>query len=88
YSSGIYSSPYQTLAQAQQVKLDRVTELLELDGGERILEIGCGWGALARHLIERHRCHVTGLTLSTEQLGYAREKLSAQGLADKSDLRL
>ncbi|WP_245350537.1 cyclopropane-fatty-acyl-phospholipid synthase family protein [Bradyrhizobium sp. UFLA03-84] len=88
YSSGIYTSPYQTLAQAQQVKLDRVAELLELNGGENILEIGCGWGALARHLIERHHCHVTGLTLSTEQLGYAREKLAAQGLADKSDLRL
>ncbi len=88
YSSGIYASPCQTLAQAQQSKLDRITELLDLDGGERILEIGCGWGALARHLIERRRCRVTGLTLSTEQLGYAREQLAAHGLADRSDLRL
>jgi cyclopropane-fatty-acyl-phospholipid synthase len=88
YSSGIYALPRQTLAQAQQTKLDRITELLDLDGGERVLEIGCGWGALARHLIERHRCHVTGLTLSTEQLGYAREQLAAHRLADRSDLRL
>ena len=88
YSSGIYASPRQTLAQAQQTKLDRITELLDLDGGERVLEIGCGWGALARHLIEGHRCHVTGLTLSTEQLGYAREQLAAHRLADRSDLRI
>lgn len=88
YSSAIYASPCQALAQAQQSKLDRITELLALDGGERVLEVGCGWGALARHLIERRRCRVTGLTLSTEQLGYAREQLAAHGLADRSDLRL
>lgn len=88
YSSAIYTAPRETLEQAQQNKLNRVTELLDLNGGERILEIGCGWGALARHLIEQAGCHVTGLTLSTEQLGYARRQLKQCGLADRSDLRL
>jgi cyclopropane-fatty-acyl-phospholipid synthase len=88
YSSAIYTSPHETLDQAQQNKLKRVTELLDLKGGERVLEIGCGWGTLARHLIERTDSHVTGLTLSTEQLGYAREQLAQHGLAGRSDLRL
>ena len=88
YSAGIYNSPHDTLEQAQQNKLERVTELLELSGREKVLEIGCGWGALASRLIEHAGCHVTGLTLSTEQLRYARERLAERGLADKSDLRL
>ena len=88
YSSAIYASPHETLEQAQQNKLDRVTELLDLSGGERVLEIGCGWGALAQQIIARANCHVTGLTLSTEQLGYAREQLVQRGLGDRSDLRI
>jgi cyclopropane-fatty-acyl-phospholipid synthase len=88
YSSAIYSSPHDTLEQAQQNKLDRVTELLDCSGGEKALEIGCGWGALAGHVIERTGCHVTGLTLSTEQLRYARERLAERGLSDRFDLRL
>lgn len=88
YSSAIYSAPGETLDQAQRNKLDRVTELLGLNGGERVLEIGCGWGALAGHMIQRADCHVTGLTLSTEQLSYAQRQLTERGYAGKSDLRL
>lgn len=88
YSSAIYSSPDQTLEDAQHAKLDRVIDRLGLGGGERILEIGCGWGALAERIIERTDCHVTGLTLSTEQLAHARRLLAQRGLAGKSDLRL
>jgi len=88
YSSAIYSSSDQTLEDAQQSKLDRAIDLLGLAGGEQILEIGCGWGGLAGRIIERTGCHVTGLTLSTEQLAYARQQLAQRGLAGKSDLRL
>ncbi|MBR1154050.1 cyclopropane-fatty-acyl-phospholipid synthase family protein [Bradyrhizobium sp. JYMT SZCCT0428] len=88
YSSAIYSSPAETLDQAQRNKLDRVTELLELNGGERVLEIGCGWGGLAGHMIQCADCHVTGLTLSNEQLSYARQQLAERGYAGKSDLKL
>jgi cyclopropane-fatty-acyl-phospholipid synthase len=88
YSSAIFSSPQQTIEEAQQAKLDRVTELLDIKGGEHVLEIGCGWGALARHLVETADCQVTGLTLSPEQLDYARQQIAQQGLAQRADLRL
>jgi cyclopropane-fatty-acyl-phospholipid synthase len=88
YSSAIYSYPGETLENAQRAKLDRVVDLLDLRGGERVLEIGCGWGGLADRMIERAGCHVTGLTLSTEQLSHARKMLSRRGFAGKSDLRL
>jgi len=86
YSSGIYDTTESTLEEAQKAKLDRVADLLELECGESILEIGCGWGALAELLVGKHRCHVTGLTLSAEQLDYARRRLSA--FDGRSDLRL
>lgn len=88
YSSAIYSSPDQSLEDAQRVKLDRVIDRLQLSGGEHVLEIGCGWGGLAERIIERGGSHVTGLTLSTEQLDYARQRLAGRGFAEKSDLRL
>lgn len=86
YSSGIYDAATATLEQAQLAKLARIADLLNLDGGERILEIGCGWGALAHRLAAGHHCHVTGLTLSTEQLTCARARLS--GVPPPADLRL
>ena len=88
YSSAIYSSPDETLEDAQLCKLDRVIDMLGLSGCERVLEIGCGWGGLAERMLERADCHVTGLTLSTEQLAHARWRLAQRGLAGKSDLRL
>jgi cyclopropane-fatty-acyl-phospholipid synthase len=65
-----------------------VIDMLGLHDHHRILEIGCGWGGLAERIIDRSGCHVTGLTLSTEQLSYARRQLAERGLAGKSDLRL
>jgi cyclopropane-fatty-acyl-phospholipid synthase len=88
YSSAIFSSATQTLEDAQNEKLDRVLELLNLSGGERVLEIGCGWGSLAERMLQRHDCTLTGLTLSTEQLAFAQRRLRERGLLDRSDLRL
>ena len=85
YSSACALKPGQSLEAAQQAKLARITELLELTGTERVLEIGCG--ALARHIAPL--CgHVTGLTLSQEQLAFANQSIAAAGLADRIDLRL
>jgi cyclopropane-fatty-acyl-phospholipid synthase len=87
YSSACAVKPDQSLEAAQQAKLARVTDLLDLDGNERVLEIGCGWGALAAHL--GARCAgVTGLTLSREQLAFAAERIARSGLAQRVDLRL
>jgi cyclopropane-fatty-acyl-phospholipid synthase len=88
YSAALFSSAGQTLEEAQFAKLDRATELLELSGGEAVLEIGCGWGGLAERLVERHGCLVTGITLSEEQLAFAKKRLSDRGLDSWADLRL
>ena len=87
YSSALYSHEDQTLEAAQALKLSRIRELLELRGGERVLEIGCGWGALAA-LLAASGAHVTGLTLSQEQLAHAQASLAQMDLGDRADLRL
>ncbi len=88
YSSALYTRPDLSLEAAQDAKLMRVIEALNLEGGERVLEIGCGWGGLAERLIREARCHVTGLTLSPSQLVHAQARLSAGGLDGHHDLRL
>ncbi len=88
YSAALFSCPDQTLEDAQEAKLDRITSLLDLEGGENVLEIGCGWGALAERLLQNHDCKVTGITLSTEQLAHAERRLSVETAANRCDLRL
>ena len=88
YSSGLYSDTDFTLEDAQTAKLELVLDMLELQGGERLLEIGCGWGALACRAIQTHDVAVTGLTLSREQLAYARQRAAVAGHEKKCDLRL
>jgi cyclopropane-fatty-acyl-phospholipid synthase len=73
YSSALYQHPGQTLEDAQDAKLARIVELMNLRGGEHVLEIGCGWGALATRLA-RAGARVTGITLSSEQLAFARRR--------------
>ena len=87
YSSALYASGDESLEAAQAAKLDRILALLDLAPQATVLEIGCGWGALAAALAARHGARVTGLTLSTEQLAHARQQLREQGLGDV-DLRL
>ncbi|MBX3513468.1 MAG: class I SAM-dependent methyltransferase [Xanthobacteraceae bacterium] len=88
YSSALYADAKQSLEDAQDNKLARIMDLLALNGGERVLEIGCGWGRLAERITTERNAHVTGLTLSPSQLKGARERLAKAGAADKSDLRL
>lgn len=88
YSSAIYAEPGLSLEAAQDAKIDKVMDALALEGGERVLEIGCGWGALAERLIRERDCAVTGLTLSPAQLAYANRRLEASRLAAKGDMRL
>ena len=62
--------------------------MLELKGGERVLEIGCGWGALAEKLIRHYSANVLGITLSVEQLFYAQSRLAVDAGQGRADLRL
>ena len=87
YSSALYTTGDESLEAAQAAKLERILALLDLQAGSTVLEIGCGWGALASTLAARHRVRVTGLTLSTEQLSHAQRQVREQGVVDV-DLRL
>lgn len=87
YSSALYEREGETLEDARDAALNRIVDLLELHGDERILEIGCGWGALAAKLA-RQGAHVTGVTLSSEQLAYASERIAREDLDDKVSLAL
>ena len=80
YSCAIFESLDESLEEAQLRKLRRVCEKLELRPGDRVLEIGCGWGSFALVAAGEFGAHVTGLTLSAEQASLARERVAAAGL--------
>ncbi|WP_049976264.1 cyclopropane-fatty-acyl-phospholipid synthase family protein [Azospirillum sp. B506] len=88
YSSALYQQDGQSLEDAQEAKIARVADLLRTGPGDRVLEIGCGWGGMAEHLAGRRGASVVGLTLSAEQLAFARDRLERAGLAGRTDLRL
>ena len=87
YSSALFSEGA-SLEQAQGAKYRRIASQLQLQPGQRVLEIGCGWGGFAETAARDNGAHVTGLTLSTEQLAYARQRLQDAGLAGQADLQL
>jgi len=79
------------MVEAQRAKVKRALNEAGVvaDGrSRRVLEIGCGWGGLAEIAASEHGAHVTGVTLSTEQLAWARERMDNASLADRADLRL
>ena len=79
------------MVEAQRAKVKRALNEAGVvaDGrSRRVLEIGCGWGGLAEIAASEHGAHVTGVTLSTEQLAWARERMDGASLADRADLRL
>jgi len=88
YSSALYARGDESLETAQAEKTSRILELLQLEDGASVLEIGCGWGALAMTLARSRRVQVTGLTLSTAQFEHARQRAAREGLASRIDLRL
>ncbi len=89
YSSAWFNGDYtQPMAQAQCAKVRRALEQVNVKPGDRVLEIGCGWGALAEMAAVELAAHVTGVTLSTEQLASARERVHRLGVGASCDLRL
>lgn len=88
YSSALFGADWtQPMAQAQHAKVARALDAAGVQPGHRVLEIGCGWGALAEATAARG-AHITGVTLSHEQLAWARERLARAGLEPRADLRL
>ncbi|WP_440996480.1 class I SAM-dependent methyltransferase [Arhodomonas sp. SL1] len=87
YSAALFTHPGQPLAEAQRAKYDALIDGLDAGPGAHILEIGCGWGGFALRAAERG-FHVTGITLSAEQLAWAREAVAAAGLEQRVTLRL
>jgi len=83
YSCAVFERPDESLAEAQQRKLRRVCDKLELTPHDRVLEIGCGWGSFALVAAGEYGAHVTGLTLSAEQAALARTRVAAAGLSDR-----
>jgi cyclopropane-fatty-acyl-phospholipid synthase len=88
YSSAIFERPGQTLEEAQSHKLKLLLDRLELKPGQRLLDIGCGWGSLAEAAARDHGVEVTGLTLSAEQKAYAERRLQAAGLGSRCSIHL
>jgi len=88
YSSAIFERPEMTLEEAQRSRLDRICRKLELKPGDRLLEIGTGWGGMAIHAAQHYGCRVTTTTISREQHALARERVAAAGLADRITLLL
>ncbi|MBK1686561.1 SAM-dependent methyltransferase [Rubrivivax gelatinosus] len=76
------------MPEAQRAKVRRALRECGVRAGDRVLEIGCGWGAVAEAATNEFGARVTGVTLSTEQLAYARERLTRLGLGTRADLRL
>lgn len=88
YSSAIFETPDSAMKDAQHAKVQRALRMAQVKPGDRVLEIGCGWGALAEKATQEFDANVVGVTLSTEQLAWAQTRMQTQGLADKADLRL
>jgi cyclopropane-fatty-acyl-phospholipid synthase len=80
YTCAYYDTPTATLAEAQVAKLDHVCRKLRLQPGQKVIEAGCGWGALATHMAEHYGVEVIAYNRSREQVAYARERAAAKNL--------
>ncbi|MBI3716339.1 MAG: class I SAM-dependent methyltransferase [Betaproteobacteria bacterium] len=89
YSSGLFAgNTAMTMLEAQIAKYERVLQILQPQPGQSILELGCGWGGFAEYAAMTRGVNITGITLSTEQLGFARERIANAGLVGQVDLQL
>jgi cyclopropane-fatty-acyl-phospholipid synthase len=87
YSSAVFESPAQDLAAAQATKYRRLAEKLALRPDDRVLEIGCGWGGFAEIAAKEFGARVTAITVSREQLEFARARIARAGLAERVEAR-
>lgn len=88
YSCGYFRTPHDSIHNAQLRKLDMLCRKLRLKSGERLLDIGCGWGALAIHAAREYGAVVTGVTLSERQAALARTRAESAGVSDRVTFEL
>jgi cyclopropane-fatty-acyl-phospholipid synthase len=88
YSSAIFASKAEPLADAQTRKYRRLCDALQLKKGGHVLEIGCGWGGFAEVAARDYGCRVTAITVSEQQAAFARERIARLGLGGIVDVRL
>jgi cyclopropane-fatty-acyl-phospholipid synthase len=88
YSSAYYTHDGQSLYDAQTAKLDLVCRKLELAQGQRLLDVGCGWGSMILYAAKNFGVHATGITLSAEQRDFITARVAEQGLSDRVEVRL
>ncbi|QKZ07532.1 C17 cyclopropane fatty acid synthase CfaB [Pseudomonas eucalypticola] len=88
YSCAYFQTGTETLEQAQHAKFEHLCRKLRLQAGDYLLDVGCGWGGLARYAAREYGARVFGITLSKEQLKLARERVKAEGLEHLVELQL
>lgn len=88
YSCAVFSRGAKTLEEAQEAKLDMVAEKLALKQGDRVLDVGCGWGGFPLRAATKYGASVVGITLSPPQAEKARQRAEAAGVADRVEIRV
>ena len=88
YSCAYFAGGAETLEDAQEAKLELVCKKLRLREGERVLDVGCGWGSFVIHAASRHGVRAVGITLAERQAELARERVREAGVADRVEIRV
>ncbi|MFI7099707.1 class I SAM-dependent methyltransferase [Streptomyces sp. NPDC050161] len=88
YSCAYWDGPDGSLEDAQRDKLDLICRKLGLKEGQRLLDVGCGWGSMVLHAAREYGVRAVGITLSEEQAAYGRKRIAEAGLADRVEIRV
>ena len=88
YSCGIFNSPDETLEKAQINKYNKLINLVKPKDGDKILEIGCGWGGFAEHLAKNYNVKIDCITISKKQFLFAKERIRRSGLTNKVNVQM